>query len=133
MTTWMKVDIKAREGEASMGRLGFIKTLRGGMTAALIGGVALLLTLSYYVGLWGWVIGKLPETVGGPSGPLAAILAAIMLLLALLGGILGVVLGIAVLHSRRARGATYAIVGVVMGLATVLLLLFVAVVFVTAS
>jgi hypothetical protein len=86
------------------------------MMAGLIGSGSLFLTMSLTLGLWAPIL-------DGPPRVLGEYLRLILLLGAVVGGLLGIVLGIRALRDRRGGAAGWAILGIVSGLLTELLLL----------
>ncbi len=86
------------------------------MTAGVFGLGSLLLTISLSLGLWSPFLDSVARVLG-------EYLRLILLLATVIGGLLGIALGILALRGRRGGAVGWAILGIVSGLLTELLLL----------
>ena len=86
------------------------------MTAGLVGIGSLLILISIFLGLWEPLLDSWP-------GVLAEYFQLIQMFAVVMGGLLGIVLGILALRDRKGDTAGWAILGIVSGLLTELVLL----------
>ena len=86
------------------------------MTAGLVGIGSLLTLISIFLGLWEPLLDSWP-------GVLAEYFQLIQMFAVVMGGLLGIVLGILALRDRKGGTAGWAILGIVSGLLTELVLL----------